>query len=37
MYQSGQTQCENKICKRGPKVFRSALYMSFVDYLQHNQ
>lgn len=36
IYQSGQTQRENKICKRGPKVLRWALYMAAVASLRHN-
>jgi len=37
IYQSGQTQRENKICKRGPKVLRWALYMAAVASLKHNR
>lgn len=36
IYQSGQTQRENKICKRGPKLLRWALYMAAVASLKHN-
>lgn len=36
IHQSGQTQKENKICKRGPKVFRWALYMAAVASVKHN-
>ncbi|MBI5166245.1 MAG: IS110 family transposase [candidate division NC10 bacterium] len=36
IFQSGQTQWENTICKRGPKVLRWALYMAAVACLRHN-
>ena len=36
IHQSGQTQWENKICKRGPKLLRWALYMAAVACLRHN-
>jgi len=36
IYQSGQTKRDNKICKRGPKVLRWALYMTAVACLRHN-
>lgn len=36
IHQSGQTQRENKICKRGPKVLRWALYMAAVASVKHN-
>jgi transposase len=37
IYQSGQTQRENTICKRGPKLLRWALYMAAVASLKHNR
>jgi transposase len=37
IYQSGQTQRDNAICKRGPKLLRWALYMAAVASLKHNQ
>jgi len=36
IYQSGQSLWENKICKRGPKLLRWALYMAAVACLRHN-
>jgi transposase len=36
IYQSGQSLRENKICKRGPKLLRWALYMAAVACLRHN-
>jgi transposase len=36
IYQSGQTQRDNTICKRGPKLLRWALYMAAVASLKHN-
>jgi transposase len=36
IYQSGQTQWKNKICKRGPTLLRWALYMAAVACLRHN-
>jgi len=36
IYQSGETKRENKICKRGPKYLRSALYIAAVACLKHN-
>jgi transposase len=36
IYQSGQTQRDNVICKRGPKLLRWALYMAAVASLKHN-
>ncbi len=36
IYQSGETKKENKICKRGPKYLRAALYMAAVACLKHN-
>jgi transposase len=37
IYQSGQTQRDNTICKRGPKLLRWALYMAAVASLKHNR
>lgn len=36
IYQSGQTRRENKICSRGPRLLRWALYMASVACLRHN-
>ena len=36
IYQSGETKKENKICKRGPKYLRSALYIAAVACIKHN-
>ena len=36
IYQSGQTQRDNTICKRGPKLLRWALYIAAVANLKHN-
>lgn len=37
IYESGQTRKEKRICKRGPKVLRWALYMAAVASLKHNK
>jgi Transposase IS116/IS110/IS902 family. len=37
IFESGQTKRENRICKRGPKLLRAALYMAAVASLKHNK